>query len=40
MEKCKGGLHIRPRGDQDAPPNKTKSTTVGSEYVRTADFPK
>ena len=39
MEKCKGGLHIRPRGVEDADPCKPKSRTVGSADVRTAAFP-
>ena len=39
MENCKGGLHIRPRGVEDADPYKPKSRTVGSAYVRTAAFP-
>ena len=39
MENCKGGLHIRPRGVEDAAPYKPKGRTVGSAYVRTAAFP-
>ena len=36
MENCKGGLHIRPRGVEDAAPYKPKGRTVGSADVRTA----
>lgn len=39
MENCKGGLHIRPRGVEDADPYKPKGRTVGSADVRTAAFP-
>ncbi len=36
MENCKGGLHIRPRGVEDAAPPKPKGRTIGSADVRTA----
>ena len=39
MENCRGGLHIRPRGVEDAAPYKPKGRTVGSADVRTAGFP-
>ena len=39
MENCKGGLHIRPRGVEDAAPYKPKGRIVGPAYVRTAAFP-
>ena len=39
MEKCKGGLHIRPRGVKDADPYKPKRRSVGSAVVRTGAFP-
>ena len=39
MENCRGGLHIRPRGVEDAAPYKPKGRTVGSADVRTAAFP-
>ena len=39
MENCKGGLHIRPRGVEDAAPYKPKGRTVGATDVRPAAFP-
>ena len=39
MENFKGGLHIRPRGVEDAAPYKPKGRTVESAYVWTAGFP-
>ena len=39
MENCKGGLHIRPRGVEDAAPYKPKGRTVGSADERPAAFP-
>uniref|UniRef100_UPI004038F4CA hypothetical protein n=1 Tax=Gemmiger formicilis TaxID=745368 RepID=UPI004038F4CA len=36
MENCKGGLHIRPRGVEDAAPLQTERQTA---HVRTAAFP-
>ena len=35
MENCRGGLHIRPRGVEDAAPYKPKGRTAGSADVRT-----
>ena len=39
MENCKGGLHIRPRGVEDAAPCKPKGRIAGSADVRPAAFP-
>jgi len=39
MENCKGGLHIRSRGVEDAALYKPKGRTVGSVDVRPAAFP-
>ena len=39
MENCRGGLHIRPRGVEDAAPYKPKGRTVGYADVRIAAFP-
>ena len=40
MENCKGGLHIRPRGVEDAAPYKPIGLSFGSAFVGTAAFPK